>query len=335
MKKKMIVSAIVMFSLTAAAITYAMSAQQQTAVWEMYEQTDEMNYNALVETEQEQTPSLQENPVLAAVQAQGLQAYQVDDTFTELITDYYMTNEEQQYLAGLMSQGYEAKWLAEIFEFYITCCEDKEVIQEIYDIAIEKGYADKFWVEEAYNDATDDVHGVLDSEEMNEYLYVDGIEIEDVKAANVLSRRGVYTIQQLLTKRQEGKSWSTLIDEVYQSDLPDNITPMAAAIEARKQSSQNIVLSVANQQPVFSTPENGEALEAAAQSNEAAVSQALEQYFDEQTLQYYLNRGVDEFLLYNAYFVAQDEGISVDTVLYQYQRAGKYARLLERMVVLP
>lgn len=340
MKKTIVI--IGMIGLLCAGVAYAavqdqeeQMAQQPTTVLEMYGKAEEMNSQIEV-TVQNQVLSLQENPVLVAAQAQGLQAYHVDDTFAELISDYYMTAEEQQYLAGLMNQGYEAKWLAEIFEFYITCCEEKEIIKDIYDIAIEKGYADRFWIEDAYNEATENIHGVLDEEEMSEYLYVNGIEIEDVKRANILSRRGVYTIQQLLTKRQQGLSWSALINEVYQSDFSADITPIEAAVEARKPSSQAMALSeVNNKKMIYYADKNEQAIEAAAQSNEAAVGQALEEYYEEQTLQHYLEQGISVFLLYNAHFVAQSEGISVNTVLYQYQRAGKYARLLERSVVLP
>ena len=70
------------------------------------------------------------------------------------------------------------------------------------------------------------------------------------------------------------------------------------------------------------------------EDNDEAVRQALSTIYDDETLQKYLNQGIDVHILYNAYAVSQSEEIPVADVLYRYNRAGKYARLLERKVVL-
>jgi len=92
----------------------------------------------------------------------------------------------------------------------------------MYNIAVNIYEDDEFWVETAFNEATDNVHGVLDKEQVTEYLE-QGLTVEDITTANVLCRKGVYTITEILDKRSAGVEWSDIFDEVY-SDVTESDT---------------------------------------------------------------------------------------------------------------
>lgn len=341
MKKKIMI-AVGIITLVLAATMIALANQGQNAMESEYGEPTVMEAEYSLEAPViEQELSAQDNPVIAAAQAQGLGAYSVaaDDRFATLIAEYTMTADEQQYLSELIGQGYDAGWLAEIFEFWVTCCEDKTIIKDIYDSAMENGYADRYWVEDAYNNVTGNIHGVLEGEALYDYLYVDGIEIEDVKTANILCRRGVYTIQELLTKKQEGSTWPVLINEVFGANYGADITAMEAVKQYRQNASGVTLFSAQSSEAENATiaayaDKDTASVSQMIEDNDEAVRQALSTIYDDEILQKYLEQGIDVHILYNAYAVSQSEEIPVADVLYRYNRAGKYARLLERKVVL-
>ena len=54
---------------------------------------------------------------------------------------------------------------------------------------------------------------MLDKDDVEQYAEV--LEREDMEYANLLCRKGVYTIHELLDKRVNGESWDSITDEVY------------------------------------------------------------------------------------------------------------------------
>ena len=54
----------------------------------------------------------------------------------------------------------------------------------------------------------------MDVEDINSYLE-EGILAEDISSANVLSRRGIYTIDEILKQRIKGKNWAQIAEKLY------------------------------------------------------------------------------------------------------------------------
>lgn len=123
---------------------------------------------------------------------------------------YAPAAQDMAYLDSLIAQGADLHTLTEIYEFYLTTGEPVEIVGDIYDIS--SRFSGPYWVEEAFNHVTQNAHGVLDKEQIGLYLS-EGVDSEDIKIANVLSRRGTATVTELLDRFRQGASWAVLIAE--------------------------------------------------------------------------------------------------------------------------
>lgn len=144
----------------------------------------------------------------------------VGDILTDYIyyRDVYMLSEaELDYIADLIISGDEAKDIIEITNFWLGTNEDVSVIGEIYGLK-EKFEGSKFWIENAFNKATEYKCGELNSETLDEYLS-EGLTADDINTANILCRKGVYTIQEILEKKLEGANFVLIANEVSNEEL--------------------------------------------------------------------------------------------------------------------
>ena len=133
-----------------------------------------------------------------------------------------LSKTNEAYLHDLINKGYDKEQLEEIYNFWMTCGEDISIIEDIYTIAEDKNLTGQYWVEESYNYATNQSHGVLDVVQVGNYL-AKSISREQIQKASVLSRQGVYTITEILDKLLEGKTWSDLVNEVFgEGTVPKN-----------------------------------------------------------------------------------------------------------------
>ena len=69
------------------------------------------------------------------------------------------------------------------------------------------------------NAVTKNVHGVLNQEGVNIY-FAAGLSIDDISAANILSRKGVYTITEILDKVVAGDAWENIISDIERNGTP-------------------------------------------------------------------------------------------------------------------
>ncbi len=208
MKKKILIVTI--------CIIAAVSAGVYGTIQVMENQQEQEALNTLQQT-------VTENPLIEQIeQIESEPAVQNDFMIMaqQMIARYHMTNEEINYLSGLYAQGYELEWLCQIFPFYITCGENISIIKDIYDTSIEQEIEDRYWVENAYNAVTNNCHGVLDQAGVMDY-FNQGMDSSQIQMANTLSRKGVYTISQILDKRVEGIEWPQLINEIWGTDIND------------------------------------------------------------------------------------------------------------------
>lgn len=192
---------------------------------------------------------ISDNAFTQAVAARGVGAEVTGD----LESAYLLVQEtnppagDLSYLAGLVNKGYDVTWLCGIYHFWLTCEEDIEIMESIYLRAEQDADIDgRFWIENAYNAVTNSAHGVLDGTQVQAYLNK-GLTIEQMDRANILSRRGVNTIQEILDKLLAGKTWAEIVNGIY----GDNTVPAGAvdinaeqlAKLARQAAANNLSLS--------------------------------------------------------------------------------------------
>ena len=149
----------------------------------------------------------------------------------EYLKEAYKLNDEQlDYIADLIISGYDAMDVIEICYFWLDTNEDIEIVGEIY--AIKDQFIGKSWIENAFNSVANDKCGVLDEEDVENYLK-EGITIEDINVANKLCRKGVYTIQDILQMRKNGRTFAEIAAEVNGvsvAQIPQEATAMGTAV---------------------------------------------------------------------------------------------------------
>jgi len=94
--------------------------------------------------------------------------------------------------------------IMQIYDFFQWTNEDIAIIEQMFNLREE--YEDSiFWVENTFNRVTEGRHGVLTPEDVDEF-FERGLDFYDIVLANQLSRRGIYTIRQILDRFLRGQS---------------------------------------------------------------------------------------------------------------------------------
>lgn len=135
-------------------------------------------------------------------------------SYAEIVRVYQPTRQDLAYLQELILQGYQPSRLKQAYEFWIDTDREVEFIQTLYDGYKEEYEGSRHWVEAVFNQVTESKYGVLDREGIESYMGK-GASIEDISVANRLSRKGVYTIHEILEKRLSGISWIEVISDIY------------------------------------------------------------------------------------------------------------------------
>lgn len=153
----------------------------------------------------------EEQAIFEKINKSGLSKDEIYDklfTYLHFIKLYHPSDAEIQYLNSYIEKGADIDVLMDIYSFWKTTAEDISIIGQIYE---QSGFVDDpYWIEEVFNQITENRHGVLDVEAINQYEE-QGITKKDIAAANVLCRKGIYTIEQILEKLLAGESWSDII----------------------------------------------------------------------------------------------------------------------------
>lgn len=135
---------------------------------------------------------------------------------------YGLSNQELEYIAGLIIGGAEPSGIMEAAYFWLDTCEDITIIEQIYNKKSEYD-GGKFWVENAYNDVTEYIHGELSVDDVN-YYFESGVTAVDIQNANILSRSGVYTIQQILDRIIGGETIVDIMNDVYGTNITQPVS---------------------------------------------------------------------------------------------------------------
>jgi len=164
-----------------------------------------------------QVSDKRENAVFQMINRSGKTKEEIyDDVFAYkfFLKMYNPSLAEQTYMDAMILKGADITTLISIFDFWRTTAEDISLIGQIYDLS---GRSDnRYWIEEAFNELTENRHGVLDAEAIYEY-FEKGLTREDIVLANTLCRKGVYTITEMLDKVAEGESWASIVADIDQN----------------------------------------------------------------------------------------------------------------------
>ncbi len=279
-------------------------------------------------------------------------AYMQTLNYVYAIEKYSADSDEQNYLHDLVLNGADADMIRKIYVFLQDTDYPIEMVETIYNIGKDICEDDDYWIETAFNQATDNIHGVLDKEQVTEYLEK-GITADEINTANVLSRKGVYTINEILDKRLEGARWDNIFDNVY-----NNITSSGKLLQVsgfkkvfRKIGEQNLMdmidavqlAEISGQNPAVFFLDDTETVEdykvdivsevidksedilesidvtRPIRTVEKADDNILEEIRengipDEQIVQYF-NDGLSEFDIRNAIYIANDQNTEIDTII--------------------
>jgi len=124
-----------------------------------------------------------------------------------------ITSEQSQYLCSVVKSSNDYFLTMSIYEFWQTTSEPIDIIGKIYELYDEE-YRSIYWIEDAFNIITENRHGVLDKAGIDAYIEK-GLTTEDILYANIMSRKGVLTINEILDQRADKKAWLEITSEIY------------------------------------------------------------------------------------------------------------------------
>lgn len=131
--------------------------------------------------------------------------------YTYLIKVYDFSSHQMDYIDSLIYSGAKIDDILSICDFWLDTNYDIDLIGDIY--LLRDKYFGSSWIEDAFNEVTENKHGVLNQSDISDYIDR-GVSTLDIKTANVLSRKGVYTIQEILNMRIDGISWDEILSEI-------------------------------------------------------------------------------------------------------------------------
>lgn len=224
-----------------------------------------------------------------------------------IVSDLSPTETEEEYLTELVSEGYDAEWIADIYEFYLTCGEDVSIIKSIYEISESHDINGRNWIETSYNLATDGVHGELDLNDV--ILYVSkGVSESDIEAANIMCRSGKYTIQEILDKIIDGDTVESIADEIYNN--------AGETVESKARMKKH------------NLKEEPEMKRTIKKVEDAVLREAKIKAVGQRNIEKYDRHSLDK--LYNARKLSEERNIPMEEIIDEYERLGKYSKYIDR-----
>ena len=127
-----------------------------------------------------------------------------------------------------VDKGFDLGTVLDVCRFWETTNESEDFIDDIMSEYRDEYVNNKYWTEDAFNKLTENKHGVLSREEIHTLIYEDGMDTRDIAAANIISRKGVYTINDIIRLRKREKPWNEIISTVYGIEIDDKYSDVSA-----------------------------------------------------------------------------------------------------------
>ncbi len=263
----------------------------------------------------------------------GEELYEKVEAYATFKISQQPTAEEIQHMANLLSDGSPLEAVLDAYQFWMTTNAEFSLVDQLVQ-AYQQEFANiSYWTEEVYDSITQNPN-VLSEEDVDAYMQ-QGISAEDILLANELSRKNVYTIQQILTKRQQETAWFDIIAEVY-----DRLNYPLVVENAKKDSYRKIQDGRYIIKAIFLSKRSGQALEEwldMAAEDTAAFRMASSQYITKlyaDEIDMLKARGLyelpaeeaEELAQHEAYLDAQLQAAKVDVQQVQALEAQGYAK---------
>lgn len=152
------------------------------------------------------------------------------EAYAHFLSDLFPSDEEIQYVDGLIGKGFRARDVVEIFEFWQDTQEDLSIIEEAYTYRPPVDGV-RYWVDSAFIklDAagkTKRHYSNLSEDEVKKH-FEEGLSFEELMMADKLSRHGTKEINVIIKDKKEQVSWYEIMDGVYGLVLQEHKKEMA------------------------------------------------------------------------------------------------------------
>jgi len=141
-----------------------------------------------------------------------------DEKYVYFVDALNPANDEKAYIDRLISSGYDVNAVIDIYEFWLDTSEDIEIIEKVYAYLPEDKET-KYWIDDAFIDLSnkgETLYLFSDLTYEQGKAYIDsGISLTDMSIADVMSRKGIKNLEEIIESRMENASWYEIADEIY------------------------------------------------------------------------------------------------------------------------
>lgn len=146
-----------------------------------------------------------------------------DDKIQILMEQYYkiaaiypISNSTMTEIVELVDEGADILKLLDIYVFLSDSNASLSYMSDMYYAGEATNFYGSYWIEDAFNCVADQENNILSINEINT-LTDQGVSIEDVKTADILSRSEKMSTKEILIQRQEGMTWGNIIKNIYEN----------------------------------------------------------------------------------------------------------------------
>lgn len=140
-------------------------------------------------------------------------------SYISFMASHSFTDNQISVINNVLDGGTTVQSLEQVYEFWLTTDEPFSIIQDICEL--ESKYLNLYWYEDAFNEITENSHGVMELKDIKEYNQK-GITNDVIMCANVLSRKKGQNIYNILDSVAEGKTIEKIACDIYKiSELPE------------------------------------------------------------------------------------------------------------------
>ena len=152
--------------------------------------------------------------------------------YTNFICTNDFDEEQLKTINRILENGTTIQSLIQVYEFWLTTDYDFSMVEEI--CALEDKYFSEYWYESAFNHITNNIHGVLNIDDINYYRDL-GVSNDEILAANVLCRKEGQNIFAILDGVVNGADIETQALAIYGAEtLPEGKDMYWRVIELSK-----------------------------------------------------------------------------------------------------
>lgn len=144
------------------------------------------------------------------------------DRYSNMVVINNPNDKETSLFLEMVSGGKDIVKLLDICDFLCDSPEKFDLLKPMYEYGEEVDFEGRYWLEDAYNYSTDKKQGVLTGGEISTYLNK-GLTTDDIRLANILSRKGEMTITEILDEKTT-KEWADIYSKLYSDEMSIDTT---------------------------------------------------------------------------------------------------------------